>query len=122
MDSGTDERLRQIRESLEPPPESVERIVRGALAEGPERRPARHPRRPRLLPAVAGASALLALALLFLFAPRPRASASIENVGEVLIVRHLKEGEGGRWRIHNGDAGAGSPPSGSMIVVHGGQR
>jgi hypothetical protein len=120
MDSGTDGRLREI---LEPRPESVERIVHGALAEEPEERPAGRLRRPRLLPAVAGASALLALGVLFLvLAPRPRATASIENVGEVLIVRHLKEGEGGRWRIHNGDAGAGSPPSGSMIVVHGGQR
>ncbi len=122
MDSGTDERLRELRESLEPPPESVERIVRGALAEETEEGPVRRLRRSRLLPAVAGASALLALALLFLFAPRPRASASIENVGEVLIVRHLKEGEGGRVLIRNGEAAASSLPSGSMIVVHGGTR
>lgn len=118
MDSGTDQPLRQIRESLEPSPESVERIVRGALAEELAERPARRPRRPRLLPAVAGASALLALALLFLFAPRPRASASIENVGEVLIVRHPE----GRVLIRNGEAAASSLPSGSMIVIHGGTR
>jgi hypothetical protein len=112
MDSGMD---RQLRQSLEPRPESVERIVRGALAEG---QPSRRPRRSRLLPAVAGASALLALALLFLFAPRPRASASIENVGEVLIVRHPE----GRVLIRNGEAAESSLPSGSMIVVHGGTR
>ncbi|HEY0557715.1 MAG TPA: hypothetical protein VGG20_25920 [Thermoanaerobaculia bacterium] len=113
MDSGTD---RQLRQSLEPRPESVERIVRGALAEELAERPAR---RPRLVPAVAGASALLALGVLFLiFAPRPRASASIENVGEVLIVRHLE----GRVLIHNGEAAKSSPPSGSMILIHGGQR
>jgi hypothetical protein len=110
MDSGMD---RQLRQSLEPRPESVERIVRGALAEEQPNR------RLRLVPAVAGASALLALAALFMvFAPRPRASASIENVGEVLIVRHLE----GRVLIHNGEAAKSSPPSGSMILIHGGQR
>jgi hypothetical protein len=111
MASGTDG---QLREALEPTPESVERIVRGALAEVPMRRP-----RMRLVPAVAGASALLLLGALFLvLAPRPRATASIENVGEVLIVRHLE----GRVLIHNGEAAKSSPPSGSMIVIHGGQR
>jgi hypothetical protein len=110
MASGTDG---QLREALEPAPESVERIVRGALAEESKER------RPRLLPAVAGASALLLLGALFLvLAPRPRATASIENVGEVLIVRHLE----GRVLIHNGEAAKSSPPSGSMIVIHGGQR
>jgi hypothetical protein len=109
MDSGIDGRLR---EALEPRPESVERIVRGALS---EKRPVR---RPRWVSAVAGASALLALALLFLFAPRPRASASIENVGEVLIVRHPE----GRVLIRNGEAAESSLPSGSMIVIHGGTR
>ncbi len=113
MDSGTD---RQLREALESTSESVERIVRGALAQEPEGRPAR---RLWLVPAVAGASALLALGVLLLvFAPRPRASASIENVGEVLIVRHLE----GRVLIHNGEAAESSPPSGSMILIHGGQR
>jgi hypothetical protein len=111
MASGTDG---QLREALEPTPESVERIVRGALAEKADSRP-----RWRLVPAVAGASALLLLGALFLvLAPRPRATASIENVGEVLIVRHLE----GRVLIHNGEAAKSSPPSGSMIVIHGGQR
>lgn len=109
MDSGTD---RQLREALEPAPESVERIVRGALEERPARRL-------RLVPAFAGVFAVLALAVLALvLAPRPRASASIENVGEVLIVRHLE----GRVLIHNGEAAKSSPPSGSMILIHGGQR
>ncbi|HEX4498955.1 MAG TPA: hypothetical protein VIE43_24980 [Thermoanaerobaculia bacterium] len=109
MDIETDGRLR---DALEPGPERVERIVRGALTRG---RPAR-PR--RLVPAAVGAAALLALALLFLGRPSPRASVSIENVGEVLIVRHPE----GRVLIHNGEAAASSLPSGSMIVVHGGSR
>lgn len=102
-----------LREALEPRPESVDRIVRNALA---ERRPARSP---RLVPAAAGAAALLALAALFLVRPHPKAPVSIENVGEVLIVRHQ---EGGRVLIHNGEAAESSPPSGSMIVIHGGTR
>ena len=110
MDTRADERLRR---ALEPRPESVERIVRGALSRG---RPAR---RSRLVPAMAGAAALLALAALFLARPQPKAPVSIENVGEVLIVRHQ---EGGRVLIHNGEAAEGSPPSGSMIVIYGGLR
>lgn len=110
MDTRVDERLRR---ALEPRPDSVERVVRGAL-EG--RRPVG---KPRLVPALAGLAALLALAVLFLARPQPRARVSIENVGEVLIVRHQ---EGGRVLIHNGEAAEGSPPSGSMIVIHGGTR
>jgi hypothetical protein len=111
MESGDE--LRRLREVLEPRPESVERVVRGALAApGPARSR-------RLVPAVAGLAALLALAVIGVLAPRPRAVASIENVGEVLIVR---EGEGGRRRIHNGIRGAGSPPSGSIIVIHEGAK
>jgi len=110
MDTRADERLRR---ALEPSPGSVERVVRGALG---GRRPAR---RPRLVPAAAGAAALLALAALYLARPHPRARVSIENVGEVLIVRHR---EGGRVLIHNGEAAGGSPPSGSMIVIHGGTK
>lgn len=115
MDTRTDDGLSErLRETLEPRPEAVERIVRAALAEPAPRRPA------RLVPAVAGAAALLALATLFLVRPHPReAAVSIENVGEVLIVRHQ---EGGRVLIHNGEAAEGSSPSGSMIVIHGGTR
>ena len=112
MESGDE--LRRLREVLEPRPESIERVVRGALA---ETRPARSP---RLVPAVAGLAALLALVVIGVLAPRPRPVASIENVGEVLIVRHGEEG--GRWRIHNGDRHEGSPPSGSIIVIHGGAK
>ena len=62
----TGDELRRLREALEPRPESVERVVRGALADP---RPAR-PR--RLVPAVAGLAALLALAVLAgILAPRP---------------------------------------------------
>jgi hypothetical protein len=114
MDTRDDGRLRA---ALEPRPESVGRIVRGALS-------GRRPIQPsRLAPAAAGAAGvamLLALAALFLArAPRPRPAVSIENVGEVLIVRHQ---EGGRVLIHNGEAAKGSPPSGSMIVIYGGTR
>jgi hypothetical protein len=117
MDTRDDGRLRA---ALEPRPESVGRIVRGALS-------GRRPIQPsRLAPAAAGAAGvagvamLLALAALFLGrAPRPRPAVSIENVGEVLIVRHQ---EGGRVLIHNGEAAKGSPPSGSMIVIYGGTR
>ena len=117
MESGDE--LRRLREVLEPRPESVERVVRAALTGTPaDPRPGRSP---RLVPAVAGLAALLALAVIGVLAPRPRAVASIENVGEVLIVRHGKE-EGGRWRIHNGDRHEGSPPSGSIIVIHGGSK
>ena len=114
IDDGLNERLR---EALEPRPQAVERIVRAALMEALAERPARIS---GLVPAVAGAAALLALAVLFLVRPHPReAAVSIENVGEVLIVRHQ---EGGRVLIHNGEAAEGSSPSGSMIVIHGGTR
>jgi hypothetical protein len=118
MESG--DGMRRLREVLEPRPESVERVVRGALTGTPAGPgPARSR---RLVPAVAGLAALLALAVIGVLAPRPRPMTSIENVGEVLIVREGKAGEGGRWRIHNGIRGAGSPPSGSIIVIYGGAR
>ena len=49
--------------------------------------------------------------------PAPRVVA-IENVGEVLIVRHPE----GRVLIHNGEAAKRSQPTGSMIFIHGGKR
>ncbi len=116
MDTRDDGRLRA---ALEPRPESVERIAREALS---GRRPALSWRPWRLVPAAAGAAgvALLALAAILLVrTPRPRPAVSIENVGEVLIVRHQG---GGRVLIHNGEAAKGSPPSGSMIVIYGGTR
>jgi hypothetical protein len=118
METRTDHELDgRLREALEPPSAAVGRVVRAALAAEPAERPARTS---RLVPAVAGAAALLALATLFLVRPHPReAAVSIENVGEVLIVRHQ---EGGRVLIHNGEAAEGSSPSGSMIVIHGGTR
>ena len=109
-DGGVDGRLR---EALEPSPEAVGRIVRAALA---AERPARTA---RLVPAVAGAAALLALAALYLARPPAKAPVSIENVGEVLVVQRQ---EGGRVLIRNGSAAGSSSPSGSMIVIHGGTQ
>jgi hypothetical protein len=115
MDTRTDDGLDgRLREALEPPPEAVGRIVRAALA---AERPAA--RSSRLVPAVAGAAALLALAALYLARPQARARVSIENVGEVLVVQRQ---EGGRVLIHNGSAAGSSSPSGSMIVIHGGMQ
>ncbi|HEY0513914.1 MAG TPA: hypothetical protein VGH73_18535 [Thermoanaerobaculia bacterium] len=121
MDTRTDQRLR---EALEPRPEAVERIVRGALE------PRRTARPSRLVPAAAGAAALAALVALWVLTPRPagmtgkgrEGRVSIENVGGVMIVRHRGGEEGGRWVIRNGERGTGSPPSGSVIVIHGGKR
>jgi hypothetical protein len=116
METRTDHGLgARLREALEPGPDAVERIVRGALAPRPPARPS------RLVPAVAGMAAVAALLALFLVRPRAEreAAVSIENVGDVMIVRPH---EGGRWVIHNGEHGAGSSPSGSVIVIHGDQR
>jgi hypothetical protein len=107
----------RLREALEPRPEAVERIVRGALA-GP-----RSTRRKRLVPLASVLAVLLAAAALLVSGPRPKpqeASVSIENVGDVLVVRSR---EGGRLLLHNGEAGArSSSPSGSLIVIYGGDR
>lgn len=114
--SGLDARLRQ---ALEPRPEAVERVIRGALAG--ERRA----RRLRLAPAVPVLAALLLAAVLVavrLDRPEPkpagRAAISIENVGGVLIVRSQE----GPWVVSSGEQGGSSSPSGSVIVTYGGGR
>lgn len=111
--SGPDVRLRQ---ALEPRPEAVERVIRGALAGNP--RPAR---RLRLAPAVPVLAALL-VAVLLAVRPDPKpagkASVSIENVGGVLIVRSQQ----GPWVVRSGEPGGSSLPSGSVIVTYGGSQ
>jgi hypothetical protein len=106
---------RRLRQALEPRPEAVDRLVRRALA-APPRRTVFF----RLVPAVTGLSALLALlalALLVQMAPRRQQAVSIENVGEVMIVRPR---QGGRWLIRNTRQGESPAPTGSVIVIHGG--
>lgn len=114
LPNGLDERLRQ---ALEPRPEAVERLVRSALAP-----PARPERRLRLAPAVPVVAALLLAVLLLSVRPehpaRP-APISIENVGDVLVVRSP---EGGHWIVSSGDSPGNSSPSGTLIVTYGGDR
>ena len=107
----------RLREALAPRPETVERIVRGALA------PAE---RFRLAPALTVVAALVLAAGLLVLAPYPRrpepqAKISIENVGGLLVVHHR---EGGRWIIRGSRSGGpaeGSLPSRSLIVIYGGK-
>ncbi|HEV2846403.1 MAG TPA: hypothetical protein VG477_16225 [Thermoanaerobaculia bacterium] len=113
--SGLDARLRQ---ALEPQPEAVERVIRGALAG--ERRAWRL----RLVPAIPVLAVLLLAAVLVavrLDRPEPkpagRAAISIENVGGVLIVRS----QDGPWVV-SGEPERGPSPSGSVIVTYGGNR
>jgi hypothetical protein len=124
-ESSRDELDLRLREALEPRPETVERIVRGALS---LRRPVR---RFRLVPALPVLVALALAAGLLVLAPHPsrqirrEAVVSIENVGDLMIVRHPgkpgeREGqEGGRWLIQNGGQGERAEPSGSLIVIYG---
>jgi hypothetical protein len=124
MESPDDLRLREVlrerlREVLEPRPETVDRIVRGAL----DSRPAGSARKLRLVPAAAALAVLAALgltAVLFVGTPRPERQAriSIESVGDLLVVHHR---EGGRWLIRNGGPAEASPPSRSLIVIYGGK-
>jgi len=101
----------RLREALEPRPETVERIVRGALS---PRRPAR---RFPLVPALPVLVALAVAAGLLVLAPHPRrqAAVSIENVGDLMVVRHQ---EGGRWLVRNGGLGESPAPSRSLIVIY----
>lgn len=112
---------RRLREALEPRPEAVERVVRGALAasERPEERF-------RLMPAAAVLAVLALTAGLLVLAPypprpprqAPEAKISIESVGDLLVVHHR---EGGRWLIRNGGPAESSLPSRSLIVIYGGK-
>jgi len=112
----------RLREALEPRPETVERIVRGALSPRPP------VRRPRLVPALPVLAALAVAAGLLVLAPHPRrqAAVSIENVGDLMVVRRPGEQEGqegGRWLIQKGlgqkGLGESPAPSRSLIVIYG---
>jgi hypothetical protein len=114
----------QVREALEPQPETVERIVRNALS---LRRPVR---RFRLVPALPVLGALALVAGLLVLAPylsqraQGKAVVSIENVGDLMVVHHpakpgKQEGqEEGRWVIHNSGPDESSAPSRSLIVIY----
>ena len=105
---------RRLREALEPRPDAVERIVRGALAsQRPEERF-------RLVPAATVLAALGLVAGLLVLAPQPapEAKISIESVGDLLVVHHR---EGGRWLIRNGGPAESSLPSRSLIVIYRGK-
>jgi len=101
----------RLRQTLAPTPDAVERVVRQALA-GPRREPALQ----RLLPAAALIAVLLAAAVL-LVVPLPvrRSVASIETVGEVLLVRP-KQGPVSLVSSYPEP----SSPTGTLIVIHGG--
>lgn len=109
----------RLREALAPPPEAVERIIRGALA------PRRTEERFRLAPALTVVAVLVLAAGLLVLAPYPprpepgrQAKISIENVGGLLVVHHR---EGGRWLIRSSGPAEGSLPSRSLIVIYGGK-
>jgi hypothetical protein len=104
----------RLKEALEPSPEAVERVVRGALAAS-----LRPKERLRLAPAAAVLAMLGLVAGLLVLAPQPvpEAKISIESVGNLLVVHHR---EGGRWLIRNGGPAEGSLPSRSLIVIYGG--
>lgn len=113
-----DERLKAV---LEPPAAAVERVVRGALADG--RRPGsrRWPAR-RLVP-IAAAGALAAAALLVAlrqaarFPPAPsgmpRQAIEIRNGGGLVTARSPS---GRLWVV--GGGGPPHPSPGSIILVH----
>ncbi|HEY7216547.1 MAG TPA: hypothetical protein VIC28_18140 [Thermoanaerobaculia bacterium] len=113
---------RRLRGALEPPPEAVARIVGAALAGGSDAA-----RGFRLIPVASALAVLMAAAALLLMAPWPPpgispggeplpASISIENVGEVLILRAR---DGRRSLVHHRAPGEEASPSSSMIVLYG---
>jgi hypothetical protein len=104
----------RLRQALAPAPDAVERVVRQALA-APRRTPA-----PRLLPAAALIAVLLVVAGLLVWPlPARRAAgtsvASIETVGEVLLVRP-KHGPVSLVSSYPEP----SSPTETLIVIHGG--
>lgn len=118
MESPDDLRLREAwREALEPRPETVERVIRGALAVDDPRGAVK---RFRLAPAALVLAVLGLAAGGFFLAPRPERPAriSIESVGGLLVVHHR---EGDRWLIRNGGPAEVSSPSRSLIVIYGGK-
>lgn len=110
----------RLRQALEPAPETVARVVRQALAT-PRPAPAL-----RLLPTAPLIAALLVAAVLLIHPLPPRRTttagmASIETVGEMLVVRSSE----GQISI----VGSGPEPvspaggrQGSLIMIYGGGR
>lgn len=102
----------RLKQTLEPAPETVARVVSQALAM-PRPSPAL-----RLLPTAPLIAGLLAAAVLLMIPlPRRQATASIETVGDVLVVRSPE----GRVSI----VGSGKEPAsrqGTLIVIYGGGR
>jgi hypothetical protein len=104
----------RLRQALEPAPETVARVVSRALATPRPAPPL------RLLPAAPLIAALLVAAVLLIRPLPPRAvdtasTASIESVGDVLVVRSRE----GRISI----VGSGPGPAsrqGTLIVIYGG--
>ncbi len=111
MEPMTEPHETRLKQALEPAPETVARVVSRALA----------PPRPapplRLLPAAPLIAALLMAAVL-LIRPLPTrrvSTASIESMGDVLVVRSPE----GRISI----VGSGKEPAsrqGTLIVIYGG--
>jgi len=101
----------RLRQTLEPAPETVARVVSQALAP-PRRAPAL-----RLLPTAPLIATLLAAAVLLMVPlPRREARASIESVGDVLVVRSPE----GRISIVGSGAEPASRRQGTLIVIYGG--
>lgn len=104
----------RLRQALEPAPETVARVVRQALA-APRPAPAL-----RLLPTAPLIAALLVAAVL-LIRPlptrtvSPASTASIETVGDMLVVRSRE----GRISIVGSNPEPGSR-QGTLIVLYGG--
>ena len=101
----------RLRQALDPTPDAVERVVRRALA-APRPAPVL-----RLLPAASLIAALLVAAVL-LVRPLPTrrpAAASIETVGEVLVMRPK---DGPVSIVSSGPEP--SSPTGTLIVIYGG--
>jgi ferric-dicitrate binding protein FerR (iron transport regulator) len=105
---------RNLRQALEPAPEAVARVAARALLAAPRRTAGL-----RFLPA-ASLIALLAAAVLLVSPapPRREPTASIEMVGELMVVRS----KDGRPSIIGGGGAGGSGSSGTLIVIHGGGR
>ena len=108
----------RLRGALDPPPESVERLVRRALIAPPPRRP-RRPRSFRLLAALASAAALAGVLASVLpqrldsaFREESGTRVSISNQGDIVIAR--RPDSAGGWLVRSGPS---APPQSSQIVI-----
>jgi len=121
-DEPLDER---IREALEPSPEAVERVVRGALraALATPAPPAPKPRRMGWTVPALAALGLVCLVLLIGRPERvppqpapPRAVVTIANVGDVVVATSADRG----WLV--GNETEPSPPQSIIILSYGGRK